>query len=397
MSHSERQQVFFVESNPQGWLAASLPKFADTLRQPTPESAPGFPPVDALILQQEERWERTTNVACHTSAFTVVIPVHNEERMLPSHMAMLLLSDIPDSVPAQFLFIVNNTTDKSKDRITEFFHRLGVPQTEAITSKVDPDVYPEGLKVSRGQKSFILLETPTKSKANALSLGNEWAVRSGHEVAINIDADRFVEPDAMRILFGEAYAQFTDQSKEVVLVDGFSIEERAGRGKKHKIYVQDPHNTQNLPEVHGPLFAWKPKWIEAMGGFPKTLTEDYATAVMATNGGKDIHHGYSRVWGHAPANRADKYRAGVRYIHGALQAQVMFPEHKAAIAHDHPHLLPFGERVKHLIRSDSFSTIQGMLFLAARTVYHEIMRIDAYRRFRKDPHALMWQPVESTK
>jgi hypothetical protein len=47
-----------------------------------------------LAIQQAKRWELETTLNPSGSKFALIIPIHNEEKSLPSFLSSLMLSDI---------------------------------------------------------------------------------------------------------------------------------------------------------------------------------------------------------------------------------------------------------------------------------------------------------------
>jgi cellulose synthase/poly-beta-1,6-N-acetylglucosamine synthase-like glycosyltransferase len=95
------------------------------------------------ILQQlqEERWKVETGVDAKESAFTVILPVYNEEKALPYTLSALMLSDIPQTVHAQFLFIVNATTDTSAAIIKQHLATISDIEEIPMSSNADAHVH----------------------------------------------------------------------------------------------------------------------------------------------------------------------------------------------------------------------------------------------------------------
>lgn len=384
-------EVFFPTTQPEHWLESALPQLELKL-PPRKDLDTSTDSIEkALGKIQTARWEKETGVPCDQTHFTVVIPIHNEARALPSHLATLMHSDIPDTVDAQFLFIVNGSTDKSRMIVEQFLHRIGNPEEDEVHSQRDPKLKPKVLFVRRNRVVFTLLETPTASKANALNIGNEFAVGAGHNIAISIDSDQFVEANSIRQLYSESNQLFTNEPGKFVFADGIV--------KQQPPKVVDFQD--NIVAINGQMFAWKPSWVKEADGFPLLLNEDYAAGFQAVTHGHGIYHGESTVWGHSPSTRADKYRLQVRITHGALQLLASLDKgqvwEKSILANDYYLLRPFIDRMRYYMQVASWKTLPGVFKIIRRTIYNELSLIDAKIRFYRNPKAKTWKPTNSTK
>src|SRR3981081_2940211 len=98
--------VDFLEMNPGGWTAASLPQFKKTAQAVMTQSALSQEQLSAMpwslrheylqsyaLKLQEKRWTDETGVKPEHSLFTLMVPIHNEENSLPSFLRTLMLAD----------------------------------------------------------------------------------------------------------------------------------------------------------------------------------------------------------------------------------------------------------------------------------------------------------------
>lgn len=206
---------------PVGWIRASLPKIETATC-----SVANLTHNAGLLHEAREaclcrRWRDLTEIDVEATHFSVVVPVHNEERSLPSMLGALLASELPSSADIQFIFVVNASNDKSVVQIKNRLALICSPtETHLPASDYDSRMKESAFQVCYGRIRFLVIETPTAGKANALNLGNEIALRQDHNIAINIDANNWVEPDSIALIYQCAkQAGIDSPNNKVVLVN----------------------------------------------------------------------------------------------------------------------------------------------------------------------------------
>ncbi|MDL1927287.1 MAG: hypothetical protein HND45_04440 [Chloroflexi bacterium] len=107
---------------PEGWLYASLPILLlitceiFRLRQ-TMRGGISFDEARAII--QRKYWLDQTGIESVNSRFTIVVPIHNERRFLPSFLGAFLASGIPSDVDAQIVFVLRNYLKRHFEPVCE--------------------------------------------------------------------------------------------------------------------------------------------------------------------------------------------------------------------------------------------------------------------------------------
>lgn len=387
-------------AQPSGWLHASLPKIEATNRfilEETQKNGGNFftKARDAL----EKRWKSLTHTDPNATRFSIIIPVRNERYSLPSFLGALLTSEIPNSADVQFLFIVNNSSDESMDMIKHRLSWINQPSEVSLPpSEFDAKRPNTAFQVSCCNIRFIVIETATAGKANALNIGNELAIQSGHRVAINIDANNWVEPDSIAMMYGAAKRSIIDiPETNTVLIN--ASEFCPTKITKTKVPVKK--KTQ-IAEVSGCMFAWSTTWIKENQGFPPQAIEDYCVGLMALSQNKKIVESNANIWVYSPSNPSDENKEMVRFMYGALQLARRFENNPAAMKVlyiDFPHLRPLKDRFHSHVISRIQKKMNPMLVLrgTARWVINEYLLLKARQKLRLAPHGQTWEPIQSTK
>lgn len=335
-----RKPVHYLKTNPKNWIGASLPKFiasAQEVISQTPLSIkelmamPWFQRHDYLnsyaLKRQERRWEDEVGLKPEDSHFTLMAPIYNEEKSLPSFLRTLLLSDIPSSVNVNIIFITNACNDSSSTLIDEFLSTSGEIEIKPLIGEFRDGSLNANYKRSKlGSITFMHVDTRTPGKANALDIGNSIARESGHTIAMSIDANNYLEPDAIRVMFAHALKAFRGkpQANDTVLLYG-KIQREATRVPRVASVMMKGNKTQQLvvdtsDEVAGWFMAWNSEWIYSIGGPPAVATEDYAMKVLAqVNNFRVERVDEAYIWGYVANNLQAMLDTRARYIRGKLQ------------------------------------------------------------------------------
>jgi GT2 family glycosyltransferase len=388
----ESRPVYLITEQPDGWLPAVLPKIIEH----TPRAGELYPGGNPAELQRA-RWTTRTGLDPEESHFTVIFPVYNEEKEIRSSFASVMFSDIPASVDAQFIWVVNNSHDRSHQFLTNEFKRLGNIDLVRVRSGVDGHMGTVALRARKGNATFLLLRTPTLGKANAINVGNEFALKAGHPIAINMDSECYPEPDALPIMFGEANNAFSGNDS-VTLIDGHSLLER-NYGPRNRKKVEDAHGSRypdKFATVTGAMFAWNPSWLRSVGGIKESLFEDYGLGLDAYMHGTKIHHGQARIWANYPSRPIDEYRRHIRYVTGLLQLKSHWHNAKAdgAIAHDFPLFRPLPHRLRWYWQGANRKPVYKIIpTFVTKILAYESARLIAYYRFTRMPDIKTWGKI----
>ena len=343
-------------------------------------------------------WFALTGIKPEDTHFTVIIPIHNEQRALPSVLGALLSSAIPCAADIQIVFVVNASEDKSASVIRDRLARFGIPVDLALTpSAWDPTRKNEAFQVLLGSMRFIVVETPTGGKANALNLGNEIALQRGHKIAVNIDANNWIEPDSLALIFEHANRVIVEcPESDVVLINSCEF----SQAKNDRGPVTAREKTLKA-EVTGWMFAWSTWWIRENNGFPQYAIEDYGTGLLALSQKKKIEESHANIWGFSAANFGDENKEQIRYIYGALQLKDRFKNDVDAtriLLGDFPNLRSLKDRlVYRLLRRQNLTSPVKFLRSLVRWALNETLIFRARIKYWRDPFDQTWEPVESTK
>ena len=398
---STKIPVDLMIDQPIEWLRVCLPKM-EAATQAIIElmrKNPGQLSLDeARTMFLEQRWRELSGVSPEDTHFTIVIPVHEEVRLLSSFLGAFLVSELPWMADIQIIFIVNASGDQSATLIKDRLAFIHAP-TETILPPSDFDQKRSDIayQVSQDKIRFLVVETLTAGKANALNIGNELARWQDHAIAINIDANNWVEPDSVALLYGRAKRaiQGTRESN-VVLVN---TQEYCL--KRHtQIDVSVKVKTQKA-EVTGCLFAWSTHWIRDNGGFPQKAIEDYGTGLLALSQKKRIVESEAKIWGYCVSNFLDENKELIRFIYGAMQLSQRFENDSLAteiLLEDFPHLRPVGKRLEYYLsirceKQQPVKFIRGVL----RWLFNELLILKARQMLRRSPYGQTWDPIRSTK
>ena len=417
-----RKPIYFLRMNPWGWKRASLPKLKASLQKIGSENSPDRERclamtwsqrnryLNASILQRQERcWEEETGVKPGDSYFTLIVPIYNEENSLPSFLGTLMLSDVSSTVNMQVIFVSNACTDMSVDILRAFLSDLGNVETRDVVGEfTDQSMDRCCAVVERDHFTCIHINTSTAGKANALRIGNTIAYRSGHLITMSIDANNFIEPDAIRIMFSHAHRAFRGKPEphDTVLYSGVGRESVKG-SKGEGLLAKISTNRRHLVEaggageggVGGAMVAWNTKWMNDLEGPPQVALEDYAMGVLAriNNFKIELAEG-ANIWVYIVNDFRGLLNTRARHVRGKRQlcdyvnhdqSIVSFIENEAY------YMKKFRLRLKHLfdrIVDDPLSVVR----YTATFLLWEWAIWKAMRDYKRDPKNQSWEKISST-
>jgi cellulose synthase/poly-beta-1,6-N-acetylglucosamine synthase-like glycosyltransferase len=414
--------VYFLKMNPLGWKRSSLAQLKAAAKELLSEGVsqradlldlPWFQRHEYLntlaLVGQEKCWEHATGVKPEEAFFTLIVPIHNEENSLLSFLHTLMLSDIPAQVNMQVVFVTNACVDSSVDIVRAFMAGLGEVECQDVLDDFgDQNIDRRCAVVRRGHHLFMHINTAKAGKANALNIGNRIASQSGHVMAMSMDANNFIEPDAVRNLFAHAYKAFREklEAGDIVLYGALEI--------RHDGSLK-PSSSKNLlgavskarshlvegdeGVVNGWMLAWNTVWMNSVGGCPEVALEDYALGVLARASDFRIVMVEDVIgWGYAPDDLKGLTMTRARYVRGRLQIcdYVQYdPSILAIIEKEAFYMRNFPSRLMHLLTKSVASPLHAGKYMATFLLWeYAIQR--AVRDYKRNPKNQSWDKVPST-
>jgi cellulose synthase/poly-beta-1,6-N-acetylglucosamine synthase-like glycosyltransferase len=414
--------VYFLKMNPLGWKRSSLAQLkavaGELLSEGVSQRAdllhlPWFQRHEYLntlaLLRQEKCWEHETGVRPEEAFFTLIVPIHNEENSLPSFLHTLMLSDIPAQVNMQVIFVTNACADRSVDMVRAFMAGLGEVEFQDVLDDFgDQSMDRRCAVVRRNRHVYMHMNTSKAGKANALTIGNGIASQSGHVMAMSMDANNFIEPDALRKLFSHAYKAFREklEAGDTVLYGALEIRHegslKASNSKNLLSTVSKAR--RHLVEgeegvVNGWMLAWNTVWMNGIGGCPEVALEDYALGVLARASDFRIIMVEDVIgWGYAPDDFKGLTMTRARYVRGRLQIcdYVQYdPSILAIMEKEAYYMRKFPSRLKHLFVKSVASPLHAGKYMATFVLWeYAIQR--AVRDYKRNPKNQSWEKVPST-
>lgn len=394
------QLTYFAREAPKGWIKATLPFHRQMLRERRESSLVDLQ--QHLKAEQRQRWIDDTGVTPEESHFTIVMPIHNEEKSLSSALASFMLSDIPADTAATVVLITNGCIDNSNKLVEEFLANIGETQSTKLDSvECDPAMNTESQFVMSGNITFMHVDTATQGKANALNIGNTLALRKKHRIVLSLDANSYIEPQVPRKMFASAQRAIIDDQNNTVLFNAQSIADRR-KSKLKKILergkgMQRDTIQRKEAEVSGWCMAWDAKWIDDIGGIPQVAVEDYALGVKARFEGLGIELvPEAKVWGYTVNNVRDLVNIRSRVARGKMQIMHINPSVKDIVQSDSAYTRSFTGRAAALIDWIKHSPHKAPFYIGNYLLW-EIALAKARRDYQNNPDNQSWDPIKSTK
>ncbi|MBI3619861.1 glycosyltransferase family 2 protein [Candidatus Roizmanbacteria bacterium] len=398
------QKIHPMFEQPPGWLLHRLPKFQELLRSGKGQK-PGVFDTEKYRAKQEKRWTDDVGIAPQDTHVTVVMPIHDEAKCLSSALGTLAMSDLPDSANVRFLFFLNGCRDQGKSRliVEDFLRDIGPVEEYSLGEfSGDPKIAKTGKIARRNNVEFLLVESGTASKTNALNTANVLAHERGDKVTVNVDANNWLEPDALRYLIASAYRAIS--SNEALVLGGKSMisYKQASLAnffeRAQKSAGRIGQETNNA--LHGWLIAWDTSWLQKIGGIPKVACDDYTLSLESRKAGKKVLFvNEAAVWGYHPNNIADKMRAYARIVRDKIQIKHAYedqPDVIAILEQDEPYMRKAKNRLSDLVSSMGEEP-KNFLFYLARFMVWETAKLAGEVMYKCDPNSQTWSPIKSTK
>ena len=338
-----------------------------------------------------------------TPAFTLVLPIHDEERALPSVLHALLGAWLPPTAAVTVVLATNACRDASVAIVGDFLAGLGTVVDAALPPLANPGLAPRHPSVRVGTVEFLHLDTTTPGKANALELGNAVARARGHALAMSLDTNNWIEPDALAVLWGDASRRLHEGDAALLYATPVpvfrhhrgSLYNRLQRGRD----AQPARPEEGRLELPGWMLAWDTAWLDAAGGVPRTATEDFALAVLARAHGRAVGQSEARVWGYGISTLTDLLRGARRFVRGELQLLALAatdPALRAAADREILHARPFSSRFRRFWALVRRRPARLPLQLVKWLVWEAGLALGR-RDYRRDPRSSSWQAIGSTK
>lgn len=410
-----QRPAHFLSMNPKAWLDGSLPEWKNSVREVLASCSQEQ--LDSMSwmqrhaclaarasIMQERRWEIAAGISAENSHFTLIVPVHNEEHSLPSFFSTLMLCDIPASVHIQVIFVTNACSDASSAMIDDFLATIGTVFTVELDHQFkDASINRQCVMAREQYITFMHVNTPTRGKANALGIGNEIARASSHLVAMCVDANSFMEPDAIRRLFAAACTAFKDtlQPGDTVLLCGDG--QKVGKASAYNtvmdtIKTSKQHFIEDSGVVTGCLMAWNTTWMQSIGGPPEVALEDYALGVLARVGHYQFEQVEARIWSYHASSLTGLLRTRARYVRGLIQILDYGrgdPAIKKIIEQKAYYMQKLPARLNYLLRKAKENPEQVPRYIATFLLWEYALQ-RGKRDYRRNPQNQSWEKIEAT-
>lgn len=411
--------IYFLKENPPGWKRSSLLKLQAVAGALLSES--GQPREDLLQMSWSQRhtylsalavarqaacWEQETGCKPEDSAFALVVPIHDEENSLPSFLHTLMLSDIPAQLPLQVIFVTNACVDRSVEQIRAFMAHLGEVEFQTIQDDFgDQKLDRRYAIVRKNRHVYLHINTSRPGKAHALDIGNRLALQSGQLIAMSVDANNFMEPDALRKMFSYAHRAFQKQpeAQATVLFSAAgkeSLRDSRFTGMLKKISGVQRHLVDvGEGVVNGWMLAWNTTWMKSIGGPPGVALEDYALGVIARSRGFKIAQATDAfVWGYVNNDFKGLFMTRARYVRGKLQILDYVqrePAIRALIEKEAFYMKRFPSRFQHVCASSAAHPLHAGRYIATFLLWEYAIWLGT-RDYKRNPTNQSWEKIAST-
>ena len=354
------------------------------------------------------RWKEATGVAPEESHFTLMIPIHNEEKYLPDALGALIVSDVPSTVNMNVLFVTNASTDASALTIRKFMEGIGevhegIFDLGLLDVLEDEGLNPQFATTRVGNTTFTHIDTQTAGKANAMNIGNILALENEHTIAMSVDANNFLEPESIKYMFADAHSTIIDQPDGTAIIAGndksIMLPTKTDRIKQMIRRGGRGMGMRSESKLNGWFNAWDTSFVEEIGGIPRVAAEDYALGVAVRRNGRSFHIAQDAgVWGYEANTMRDRIDMYARSVRGKLQIldQNDDPEIERIVLEDADLMKPLRDRVKNLA-GDMKANKKNAPFLAVKFLMLERGRQRGIKDFHADPKNHSWESIGSTK
>ena len=394
LSRGERIHQMFEQ--PDAWIVETLPKFREVSQAVN---------ISELKAQQVCRFIQETKMLPEDIHATIVLPIHNEATCLPSALGALMLSDIPDTCHIQFVFFVNGSTDKdqSKHVVEQFLRDIGeVTQFYSPVLDKNSDIISPSQYTAKNNLEFVLIESARASKTHAITIANELAFQRKDAVTISVDANNWLDPQALRSIIATTYASI-DENKAFVIGGRSIYSYRPSffmnlKQRSEKVFER----SENLEskDLHGWLMAWDTTWLHSIGGLPEVACDDYALSLETRESGKQVvFDQQARIWGYLPNSYLEYIRIHARMIRDRIQIREYY-SHDSSITEilkdDEYFMGSITQRINHFFEEIKAEPSKFPV-LFYRAVRWEIVRLYGAFLYSRNPKSQTWSSIISTK
>ncbi len=339
----------------------------------------------------ESDWQERTGVLLEDTHFSLMLPIHNEAISMPGVLRGLAENRLPQQADIQIIFVTNNCTDASAPIVDKFLSDNGPVEDVKDESllAIDPKVQTVK-RVQAGGMQLWHIDTTMQSKANALNLGIDVAIKAGHQIGIIMDADVHPDSDAIALLFGQAYEHLVRNPDDTALLNT-------------TLKNLSDHSHLKLPNdrfAGGRFLAFDTNWMSETGGVPLVVNEDIAVSRLAIHAGKKITPvPEAAVSGYLPQTIRDIFGQKKRTIISHMQIASLYSETMPDIREyvlQPRYMRPFPQRIR-LFASTFLRHPDSMSDRLLQYLVEEIALIQARKEYRGNPNTATWSPLPSTK
>ncbi len=252
--------------------------------------------------RERKRWD----LAWAPEKFAVIMPAHNEEKVICASVSALLASKVDNF---QILVVDDGSRDRTAEVVRAAF--AGNPRVEVLSK-------------------------PNGGKWSALNMGLE---HTDAEIVVTLDADTIFEPDALAMLLRHfadpkvaAVAGCTSVGNRVNVLTRFQALEYVTNQNLDRRALEIVNGITVVP---GAIGAWRRSAVLSIGGFvPDTLAEDAdATTSLAVAGWRIVYEPRALARTEAPETLKGFMGQRMRWMFGTLQ---MAYKHRRAMLRGRP-------------------------------------------------------------
>lgn len=256
------------------------------------ESSINSHPYSEATRSIDQRWSEITGASAQSAALLICVPVRNEAKGIKGFLQELQHLTLPYAGVAQVLIITNGCTDGTPALVDQHSAQLAGREGWKSLSMSVLDVGAHGIE----KHGLRVLHVPREElgKAAALNFANRAAIAGGFPLVVSIDADVRLRSDAVAQLYRHLYPSGQD-AKLPDFISGkidFSYERRGSEPCSLLTRFLSPlsagNNVGTCCKIAGPLFAWRPEFLQKIGGVPRVALEDVALSLLAERFGARV-------------------------------------------------------------------------------------------------------------
>jgi len=234
---------------------------------------------------------------------SIVVPAWNEEKTIVRTLETLLVLDYPKD-KYEIIVVDDGSTDKTSEKVRQFIARK------------KPEV------------ALKLFKKENGGKGSAMNYGFK---RAKGEIVVNMDADSFVEPDALKKMLG-----YFEDKKVAAVTPAMSVYKPQGFWLNLQyaefmlgIYLRKIFDlNESIHVIPGPFSAYRKSFFEKHGYFDEhNPTEDTEIAMRIQARGYKIKNSISaNVYAKQPNNFKGILKQRLRWYYGFTKNAANYPE-----------------------------------------------------------------------